>query len=140
MNKTVFRFWIINVLISILLFIGYRVMISLTPTIEGNSFEKWMQILDVLLNIGFSLIYLIAMIISSFTILLNMIKTIRNNLYLSLLTFLAIPLFCVILTLIDIHLKMLLFFSIAYLIIMTISFLLFKKRVNKINLNRLNYD
>lgn len=133
MNKTVFRFWIINVLISILLFIGYRVMISLTPTVEGNSFEKWMQILDVLLNIGFSLIYLIAMIISSFTILLNMIKTIRNNLYLSLLTFLAIPLFCVILTLIDIHLKMLLLFSIAYLIIMTISFLLFRKRVNKIN-------
>jgi len=44
MNKMVFRFWIINVLISILLFIGYRVIISLTPTIEGNSFEKWMQI------------------------------------------------------------------------------------------------
>lgn len=140
MNKMVFRFWIINVLISILLFIGYRVMISLTPTVEGNSFEKWMQILHVLLNIGFSLIYLIAMIISSFTILLNMIKTIRNNLYLSLLTFLAIPLFCVILTLIDIHLKMLLLFSIAYLIIMAISFLLFRKRVNEINLNRLNYD
>lgn len=110
MKKTIFKFWIIHLLISILLFVGYRIMISQTPTINGNSFEKWMQILDVLLNIGLSLIYLIYMVISSFAILLNMIEKVRRNFYFSLLTFLAIPLFSVILILINIHLKMLLYF------------------------------
>ena len=131
MKRIVIRFWIINLLISIILFITYRIVISQTKLIDGNSFEKWIQIFELVLNLGFSLIYLIAMIISSFAVLLNLIEKIRNNFYLSLLTFLGIPSFCAIMVFINIQLKNLILFSIIYLFLTTIEFLLFRKRVKK---------
>ena len=85
MKKIIFKFWIINLLISILLFVGYRIAISQTKIIDGNSFEKWMQILEILLNLGFSLIYFAAMVLSSFAVLLNLIEKIRSNFYWSLI-------------------------------------------------------
>ncbi|RXM45123.1 hypothetical protein BOW55_16585 [Flavobacterium sp. YO12] len=109
--------------------------------IAGNSFEKFLQILDLIINLGFSAVYFIAMIISSFAILLNLKEKIRNNFYWSLLAFLGIPLFCVIFILINllidisVHnvtiLKRPAFFSIIYLFLTTIEFLLFRKRINK---------
>jgi hypothetical protein len=139
MKKIVVKFWLINVLMSTIIFAVYRIVISLTKTMEGNSFEKWMQIVELVLNIGFSFAYLIAMIVSSFTVLLNLFTKIRNNFYLSLLTFLGIPSFFVVYILIsglidlnnynDSILTKLAFFSIAYLILMIITFLLFRKKV-----------
>ena len=144
MNKIVFRFWVINFLISISLFFIYRIVISETKMIDGNFFEKFIQILDLILNIGFSTIYFIAMIISSFAIFLNLIAKIRNNFYWSLLAFLGIPLFCVLFIviklLIDIYLHNLTIltklasFSIIYLFLTTIEFLLFRKRINKLKI------
>lgn len=145
MKKIVFRFWIINLLISIVLFVSYRIVIAETSTTDGNSFEKWIQILELILNIGFSFIYLIAMVISSFVVLLNLIEKIRNNFYFSLLTFLGIPAFCVAIINIklwfDIYLnnltilRTLAIFSILYLFFTTIEFLLFRKRIIKVQLN-----
>lgn len=141
MKKIVFRFWLINFLISLSLFFIYRIVISETNVIEGNSFEKFLQILDLIINLGFSAVYFIAMIISSFAILLNLKEKIRNNFYLSLLAFLGIPLFCVIFILINllidisVHnvtiLKRPAIFSIIYLFLTTIEFLLFRKKINK---------
>lgn len=141
MKKLVFRFWIINFLISISLFFIYRIVISETKMIEGNSFEKFLQLLDLIINLGFSAVYFIAMIISSFAILLNLNEKIRNNFYWSLLAFLGFPLFCVIFILINLlidtnlHnatiLKRPALFSITYLFLTTIEFLLFRKRINK---------
>lgn len=136
MKNIVFRFWIINLLVSVVLFVIYRIAISQTTLTEGNSFEKWMQILELLLNIGFSLIYLVAMVSSSFVVLLNLIEKIRNNFYLSLLTFLGIPSLWVTIILIDTHLKNLIIFSIIYIILTTIEFFLFRKKVNNIKLNK----
>ncbi|RXM41532.1 hypothetical protein BOW57_20745 [Flavobacterium sp. YO64] len=109
--------------------------------IEGNSFEKFLQLLDLIINLGFSAVYFIAMIISSFAILLNLNEKIRNNFYWSLLAFLGFPLFCVIFILINLlidtnlHnatiLKRPALFSITYLFLTTIEFLLFRKRINK---------
>lgn len=142
MKKIVFRFWIINFLISISLFFIYRIVISETKMIEGNFFEKFLQILDLIINIGFSTVYFIAMMISSFAILLNLTAKIRNNFYWSLLAFLGIPSFCVLFIvinlLIDIYLHnltiltKLAIFSIIYLFLTTIEFLLFRKRINKL--------
>ena len=141
MKKLVFRFWIINFLISISLFFIYRIVISETKMIEGNSFEKFLQILDLIINLGFSAVYFIAMIISSFAILLNLKEKIRNNFYWSLLAFLGIPTFCVLFILInlltDIYLNnltvltKLAIFSIIYLFLTAIEFLFFRKRINK---------
>ena len=74
---------------------------------------------------------------------LNLIDKIRNSLYLSLLTFLGIPLFCVIFIIITILTDSLLYnntvtvfrnlltFSIIYLFFTTLEFLIFRKRINK---------
>ena len=144
MKKLVFRFWIINFLISISLFFIYRIVISETNVIAGNSFEKFLQILDLIINLGFSAVYFIAMIISSFAILLNLKEKIRNNFYWSLLAFLGIPSFCVIFILVNllidirVHnvtvLTKLTLFSIIYLFLTTIEFLLFRKRINKLKI------
>ena len=141
MKKLVFRFWIINFLISISLFFIYRIVISETNVIAGNSFEKLLQILDLIINLGFSAVYFIAMIISSFAILLNLKEKIRNNFYWSLLAFLGIPTFCVLFILINLLteiylnnltvLTKLAIFSIIYLFLTAIEFLFFRKRINK---------
>jgi energy-coupling factor transporter transmembrane protein EcfT len=70
-------------------------VISETTVIAGNFFVQFLQILDFIINLGFSAAYFIAMIISSFAIFLNLIAKIRNNFYWSLLAFLGIPTFCV---------------------------------------------
>ena len=133
MKKIVIRFWIINLLISIILFVAYRIAISQTETINGNSFEKWIQFFELLLNFGFSFFYFIAMIIFSFAILLNLIKKVRNKLYLSFLTFLGLPLICIIYMIFTelINFQMLNFFSVIYIFIMTKQFLIFRKIIEK---------
>ena len=141
MKKIIFKFWVINLLISILLFIIYRILIEETEMIYGNFLEMLVHILEQILNIFFASIYLIMIILSSFTMFLNLTEKTRNNLYLSLLTFLGIPSFCVILIiiklLIDIYfyditiLTTLALFSIIYLFITTIEFILFRKIINK---------
>jgi len=143
MKRIIFKFWLINILISIALFITYRIVIAETNHADEN-FLKWvLQILDILLNLASSLIYLIAMAFCSFAIFLNLIDKIRNNFYMSLSTFLGIPLLCVIFIIITILtdnllynntitvFRNLLIFSIVYLFFTTIEFLLFRKKINK---------
>ena len=135
MRGIIFKFWLMNILISIVLFVTYRVVIAEKNYAEGDFLEWVLQILDIILNLAYSFIYLIAMAICSLPLFLNLIEKVRSNFYLSLLTFLGIPTFCVIIILIDIQLKNLILFSIIYLFFMAIQFLLFRNRINKIALN-----
>jgi hypothetical protein len=142
MKKIIFKFWLINFLISITLFVIYRIVIAETNQTNGNLFEVLIQILEILLNIGFAFIYLIAMVISSFAVLLNLIGKIKNNFYLSFLTFLGIPLFCVIFIIINVLIDISIYnltiltklaiFSMIYLFLTTLEFLSFRKRINKL--------
>lgn len=91
MKKLVFKFWIVNVLIAIALFVIYRIVISETEAENDSFFNTLMFILETLLSLGYSLVYLIGMLISSFLFFLNHFEKIRNNFYLSMLTFLGIP-------------------------------------------------
>ncbi|TCO22602.1 hypothetical protein EV200_106245 [Pedobacter psychrotolerans] len=128
---------------SIALFVTFRIVIAETNHADGNFLESVLQILDILLNLAYSFIYLIAMAFCSFALFLNLINKIRNNLYLSLLTFLGIPLFCVIFIIITILTDSLLYnntvtifrniliFSIIYLFFTTLEFLIFRRRINK---------
>ena len=139
MKKIIFRFWLINILISVVLFILYRIVIASINQADGNFFETVFQILDTLLNVAYSFIYIIAIVFCSLTIFLNLIVQIRNNFYLSLLTFLGIPLFCVIfmasVVLTDkvlyheTAIGSLLNFSFLYLLVTAVQFLMFRKRV-----------
>ena len=141
MKRIIFKFWLINILISIALFVTYRIVIAETDHADGN-FLKWiLQILDILLNLAYSVVYLIVMAFCSFAIFLNLIDKIRNNLYLSLLTFLGIPIFCVAFIIIAILVDSLLYqvtafrnlliFSTIYLFFATFEFLVFRKRMRK---------
>ena len=96
MKKIIFTFWISNFLISIALFVTYRIVIAETNYAEGNFLEIVLQFLDILLNIAYSFVYLIAIVFCSFVLFLNLIEKIRNNFYLSLLTFIGLQSFCVI--------------------------------------------
>ncbi|WP_268847241.1 hypothetical protein [Flavobacterium aestivum] len=147
MKRIIFKFWLINILINIALFITYRIVISETNHADGNFLETLLQILDIVLNLAYSFIYLIAITFCSFALFLNLIDKIRNNLYLSLLTFLGIPLFCVIFIIskiltdglpIDNNVTVfrnLLIFSIIYLLFTTLEILLFRKKLKKSGLN-----
>lgn len=141
MRKLVFRFWLVNLLLSIVLFMLYRIFIGgLQPA--GTSFlEKFLNILDILLNLGFSMIYLVVMVSCSFFVFLNQIERIKKSSFLSFLTFSGIPLLCAVFLAVNVSmdiyqynvtpapLKTLLCFSIIYLICSAIEFLMFRKKV-----------
>lgn len=140
MKKLVFNFWIVNALTGISLFIIYRFAISKTET-DDESFFKWfLALLEILLSLGFSLVFLIGMLISSLLLFLNLFEKIRNNLYLSMLTFLGIPvafiiwIFCMISDLSGDHsinfITTFLLFSLIYLIFNLIQFLIFRKKIS----------
>lgn len=142
MKKIVFRFWTLNFLIIISLFLIHGVVIAATMPIEGNFFEKVFSILGIFLNFWFSFFYFILMVISSFAFFLNCVSKIRSCFFLSLLTFCAIPLGCTFFIIIkllnDINtydssvLRTPAIFSIIYLFFITFEFFLFRKRTIKI--------
>ncbi len=145
MKKTIFRFWLVNILISITLSVLYRIVINELNSADNTLFERFISILDLLINLGLSAVYLVAIVFSSLSFFLNQIKKIRDNYFLSFLTFSAIPFFSVLVlggeVLIDYYrydiifppLRLLLLFSIVYLICTVVEFLVFRKKVEKID-------
>ncbi|HAT91699.1 MAG TPA: hypothetical protein DCS36_04705 [Sphingobacterium sp.] len=143
MGKSIFRFWLVNVLISVALFILYRLVIAETDTAATGFLETIIVILDIIVNLGFSTIYLFAVILCSLLFFLNHIEKIRRNKGLSFLTFSGIPAVCLILLIIYIlvgfyryhmvldPLKMLLLFSVIYLASTILEFILFRKIIEK---------
>lgn len=143
MKKITLRFWLVNLLISILLYFAYRIAISETKETGTTLLEKIFHILDILLNLGLSIIYLIVMTFSALTFFLNLIEKIRNNYFLSFLTFSGIPFICIVFlavnVAVDIYrynqsvLTKLLFFSVIYLSCTMIEFLIFRRKVKSIH-------
>ncbi len=143
MGKIIFRFWLVNVLISVALFILYRLVIAEPDTAATGFLETIIVILDIIVNLGFSTIYLFAVILCSLLFFLNHIEKIRRNKGLSFLTFSGIPAVCLILLIIYIlvefyryhmvldPLKMLLLFSVIYLASTILEFILFRKIIEK---------
>ncbi|MFA4976487.1 MAG: hypothetical protein WC589_03175 [Sphingobacterium sp.] len=143
MGKIIFRFWLVNVLISVALFILYRLVIAETNTAATGFLETIIVILDIVVNLGFSTIYLFVVILCSLLFFLNHIEKIRRNKVLSFLTFSGIPAVCLVLLIIYIlvgvykynivldPLKMLLLFSVVYLASTVLEFVLFRKIIEK---------
>jgi hypothetical protein len=91
-KKTVTKYWMISFIIGVILYIAYRFSI-MDATADTRGFNsEILDILDIALNLGFSLLYLLAIMLCSFTIFLNLIKIIRSNVYLSWLSFSGAPL------------------------------------------------
>jgi hypothetical protein len=143
MGKIIFRFWLVNVLLSVALFILYRLVIAETNTAATGFLETIIVFLDIIANLGFSTIYLFAVILCSLLFFLNHIEKIRRNKVLSFLTFSGTPAVCLALLIIYIlvgvykyhmvldPLKMLLLFSVIYLACTILEFVLFRKIIEK---------
>nr|WP_305049725.1 hypothetical protein [Elizabethkingia bruuniana] len=83
MKKIILKFWLINLLISILLFILYRITVMETKQAGETWLDTILYMMDILLSLGFSMIYLVVMVFSSLTFFLNLVEKIRNNYFLS---------------------------------------------------------
>lgn len=137
-DKIVVRYWLIDLLISVSLYIAFRLTI-MHITAAGTSFVATiLSILDILLNMVFSLMYLVVMVACSLTIFLNRIKKIRDNGSLCWLSFSGLPLLLAIVLIItlyqdgrshkvDLTTKALLF-SAIYVISTTMLFFGFQRR------------
>lgn len=144
-KKRIFRFWMINILMSIVLFAAYRIVIAKSEPADTSWFEKIIYILDLLINLGFSTVYLLVMTAASLAIFLNHIVKINHNFYLSLLTFVAIPLACTICLAVKLlsdfytHSRSifstLTAFSMLYLLGNFVMFLIFRKSMRKLQQN-----
>nr|WP_199161697.1 hypothetical protein [Elizabethkingia sp. ASV34] len=142
MKKIIFRFWLLNLLISILLFFLYKIVMMETKQTDATFLGNILYIIDILLNLGFSLIYLAVMVLGSLSFFLNLIEKIRNNSFLSFLAFSGIPLICVIYlgtnVLIEIYqynysfIIRPLVFLIVYLLCTGIEFLIFRKKIKNL--------
>ena len=146
MKKVIFKFWLVNLLISILLFFLYKIVMMETKQTDASFLGNILYIIDILLNLGFSLIYLAVMVLGSLSFFLNLVEKIRNNSFLSFLAFSGIPLICVIYlgtnVLIEIYqynysfIIRPLVFLIVYLLCTGVEFLMFRKKVKKhLNIN-----
>ena len=143
MGKIVLRFWLVNMLISVSLFILYRLIIAETNTAATGFLESIIVIMEVVVNLGFPTIYLFAMILCSLLFFLNQIEKVRNNKLLSFLTFSGIPAVCLVLLIVYIlvgvyeynrildPLKVLFILSVIYLSSTILEFIAFRKVVEK---------
>lgn len=138
MAKLIFKYWLINALFGIALFIFHRVLISEKAYADDDWMEFIINILDILMNLGFSLIFLVVFPIGALTFFLNLIKQIRSRYYLSLLTFVAVPVgvsIYVLIAVIDFAssgsplLTTVLSLCLVYLVFNYIQFRLFRKRI-----------
>lgn len=142
MKKIILKLWLINLLISILLFILYRITVMETKQAGETWLDTILYMVDILLSLGFSMIYLVVMVFSSLTFFLNLVDKIRNNYFLSFLTFSGIPIFCVIYLMVSIPIDLyqykesflirLLGFSIIYLLCTIVEFLIFRKKIKSL--------
>lgn len=143
MKKIIFKFWIANILVGIVLFFSYRIYINETTSDGPNLFEKFVAILEILLNVWFSIAYILLMFVCSLPFFLNLIDGIRNNFYLSLLTFIGIPFIFVSCLMVRVMLDYYAYddsvltafslFSVAYLFFTTVQFLIFRKKIQNMN-------
>ena len=137
MKKIIFKFWIINVLLSIVLFLIYRFTILQSDYSDAlNGWQKFLSVVDVLFQFLLSGISFIAMIFCSLFIFLNLIVTIRNNYFFSFLTFFGISIIWLIyLLFINVgtdfkFCKTILILTIIYQFCTYIEFIQFRKKVN----------
>lgn len=139
MIKIIVKFWLLNISISILLYLTYRLLLIEKKPVHGNFLENLLDIFSLLLSLVYSFVYLIGLLLCSLPIFLNFIDRIRNNYFNSLLTFLGLPIICLIYVLVVIlnvnllgtfdPMTTFVTFLAIYIFVLTISFLYFRKRL-----------
>ncbi|WP_412469271.1 hypothetical protein [Pedobacter sp. KLB.chiD] len=143
MRKIILKYWMIDLLLGLVLYVAY-VMTIMNSSANGNGFEVTIRyIADLVLNIGFSLLYLMAAVICSFTIFLNFIREIRSSSFFSWLSFSGAPILLILMFIVSLWvdgyhysgnvMAKLWIFVILYPCITTILYLKFRKGYRKLN-------
>lgn len=138
MKRIILKYWTIELLTGFVLYVAYRITIMDTTAADDGLLATIADILDIVLNLAFSLLYLAAILLCSFTVFLNFLRRIRENYLLSWLSFSGAPIlliaFLIISLLINSHhftgsvMTNLLIFSLLYTCITTILFIQFRKK------------
>jgi len=143
MRKLLLKYWIVNILFSLTLFVIHRILLSQKEYADDTWLEFLINITDILINLGFSLIFLVLLPVCSLTFFLNLFGSIRSNFYLSLLTFTGVPAAVSVYLLaacIDVFssessvFMTMLILSLVYLVFNYIQFQMFRKRVLAIDI------
>lgn len=144
MGKIIVKFWLVNVLISILLFIFYRLVIEEKNTVDTGFLNTIIVIMDIIVNLVFSVVYLFAIVLCSLLFFLNRIEKVRNSKTLCFLVFSGIPAICLVILIVHIlvqvcyynmtiePLKTLLLFAFIYLACTILEFVVFRKVIEKV--------
>lgn len=92
MRKLILKYWITNVLFSLTLFAVHRILIADKEYSNANWLDFFFSLTEIFVNLGLSLIFLVLFPVCSLTFFLNLMIRVRNQYYLSLLTFIIVPL------------------------------------------------
>ena len=150
MKNLIFKFWMINLLLTIGLFVLHRMFFMETKVAEGSSFNEFLNMMYMVLNMHFVMFYVFVMFLCSLTFYLNLNGFIRKNYFLSLLSFVGVPAFTVVYYIIDFIVNRysttaypayqsgrntfivdFIAFPLFYLIMISIEFLFFRKMMKK---------
>lgn len=138
MRNYIFKFWLLNLVSTAILFLVYYILaFTLLKSNDGSLFEIILEFLFTLFNLYYTLVYSIVMIIFSTAFFLNLKETIRTNFFLSLLTFIGIPLVALIYILIDLYpydsfaVVWWIGFPLVYLLFIMVQFFVFRKSISK---------
>ncbi|MDN3673965.1 hypothetical protein QWY99_12970 [Flavobacterium branchiarum] len=138
MRNYIFKFWLLNLVSTAILFLVYYILaFTLLKSSDGNLFKIILEFLFTLFNLYYTLVYSIVMIIFSTAFFLNLKETIRTNFFLSLLTFIGIPLVALIYILIDLYpydsfaVVWWIGFPFVYLLFIIVQFYIFRKSISK---------
>ena len=147
MKNLIFKIWTVNLLLIIGLLFLHRFFFTALKTDDGSTFDGFLNLIYLVLNMHFVLVFLCGMFICSLTFSLNQNSKIRKNLFLSLLTFIGIPAAIVLHFVIDFIIDRysdvpfrgyqggltdfyvdFVAFPVFYLVAVTIEFFIFRKR------------
>lgn len=133
----------IDLLIGFVLYVAYRITIMNISAAGEGLLANILYILDIILNIGLSLLYLAAVVICSFAVFLNFISKIRNSSLLSWLSFSGLPILLLAALIISLWvdaydfsgkvMTKILIFSILYPCITTVLYRQFRKKYTELD-------
>ncbi len=142
MKKNIFKIWGINLLINIILFVIYKLTgLSTNYSKDMSFFETVEFVFKVFADLYLSALLFLILFFCSLLLLLNLIPKIRNNFYLSFLSFLGIPIILLVYILFGIiktsglkFFTTILILTTTYILITLTEFLWLRKKIKTLNI------
>ena len=142
MKKSIFKIWGINLLLNIILFVIYKLTgLSNNYSKDMSFFETVEFVFKVFADLYLSALLFLILFFCSLLLLLNLIPKIRNNFYLSFLSFLGIPIILLVYIIFGIiktsgleFFATILILTITYILITLTEFLWLRKKIKTLNI------